>query len=355
MQQTSGELTDKGILVKKPKDVGRLFTKSHFGTTLPGNYLLLNLIEGIYLHTEEKLRVFQNEREIGFEELVSLAVKQIDRFETLYLMFKDLRRRGYAVQPAPTYPPFDFHIRKKDLKEKTDPSPCLISVYSERDIIDIVTIYHLTQEASNHESALWLGIVDEEGDVTYYDVSQCDLRGHMKPQKFAKSKGLLLENRVVIFDEIEAKNLLCKEFFGKPFGTGLQLSLVEALYLMEQNLIAIHSKKTDKPLSHDNVKDMMMASQPDIEQRLSVFNDLKQRGLIVKTGFKFGAHFRAYTDKPERTHADYLIHVLKPTFSAMWAEFSRAVRLAHSVNKEIAFALIDSTQISYIKFGRLRP
>jgi tRNA-intron endonuclease len=355
MQRTSGELTDKGILVKKPKEVGRLFTKSHFGTTLSGNSLLLNLIEGIYLLTEEKLRVFQNEREIGFEELVSLAIKKIDRFETLYLMFRDLRRRGYAVQLTTAYPPFDFHIHKKDPEEENDPSLCLISAFSERDIIDITTIHHLTLEASKHDSALWFGIVDEEGDVTYYDVSPCDLQGEMKPQKFVKSKGLLLENRVIIFDETAAKNLLSKEFFGKPFGTGLQLSLVEARYLMERNLLEILSKKTEKPMTHDTVKDMMKKAQPDIEDRLSVFTDLKQRGLIVKTGFKFGAHFRAYTNKPEKTHADYLIHVLTPDFSAMWAEISRAVRLAHSVNKEIAFALVETARISYIKFGRLRP
>ena len=82
---------------------------------------------------------------------------------------------------------------------------------------------------------------------------------------------------------------------------------------------------------------------------------MKKRGLIVKTGFKFGAHFRAYTKKPDETHAEYLIHAVDKKFKRMWAEISRAVRLAHSVNKEITFARVEENNIDYIRFGRLRP
>ena len=77
--------------------------------------------------------------------------------------------------------------------------------------------------------------------------------------------------------------------------------------------------------------------------------------MLVKTGFKFGAHFRAYTKKPEETHAEYLVHVVPNGFKSTWAEISRAVRLAHSVNKEIAFARVEKNKIDYVKFGRLRP
>ena len=82
---------------------------------------------------------------------------------------------------------------------------------------------------------------------------------------------------------------------------------------------------------------------------------MKKNGLIVKTGFKFGSHFRAYTKKPGETHAEYLIHAVNADFKSLWSEISRAVRLAHSVNKEIIFAKVNKNYIDYIKFGRLRP
>ena len=103
------------------------------------------------------------------------------------------------------------------------------------------------------------------------------------------------------------------------------------------------------------MKDFIKKSQPDIDQILLVYKDLKKRGLIVKTGFKFGSHFRAYTKKPGETHAEYLIHVVGQNYTVLWAEISRAVRLAHSVNKEIVFAKVENKKIDYIKFGRLRP
>ena len=121
------------------------------------------------------------------------------------------------------------------------------------------------------------------------------------------------------------------------------------------NIIELKNAKEEKELSLDEFKKIIKKSQPDIELILTVFKDLKKRGLIVKTGFKFGAHFRAYTKKPEETHAEYLIHVVNKKYKVLWAEISRAVRLAHSVNKEIIFAKVEGKKIDYIKFGRLRP
>ena len=82
---------------------------------------------------------------------------------------------------------------------------------------------------------------------------------------------------------------------------------------------------------------------------------MKKKGIIPKTGFKFGTHFRAYTSHPDKIHAEYLVHVVNKDFKSLWAEFSRAVRLAHSVNKEIVFSRIIKNKVEYVSFGRLRP
>ena len=54
---------------------------------------------------------------------------------------------------------------------------------------------------------------------------------------------------IVIFDRDIAKKLFEKEFYGKSFGEGLQLSLVEALYLSQKGFIDIQTtdgKKVSK-------------------------------------------------------------------------------------------------------------
>ena len=220
--------------------------------------------------------------------------------------------------------------------------------------MDLKETKNLIQDITKKNGELWFAIVDEEGDLTYYRVSLQDMKGDVSEHDYPKGHSILLKNRIVLFDNKLAKSLFQKEFFGKPFGDGLQLSLVEGLYLLEKKVIDIFSTQSKK-LSHKEYKKIIHKLQPDIKSRLLVFSDLKKSGLIVKTGFKFGVHFRAYTKQPDKTHAEYLVHVVDKDFKSIWAEMSRAVRLAHSVNKEIVFARIDGEKIDYIKFGRLRP
>ncbi|MFW6121878.1 MAG: hypothetical protein ACOC80_13425 [Petrotogales bacterium] len=90
-------MIDNKIIVKKPKDVGRLYTKSRFGIPLPGNNLELDLIEGVFLLEEGKIRIFHNKNGMSFQDLVKIAAQKIADFEIKYLIFKDLRKRGYSV------------------------------------------------------------------------------------------------------------------------------------------------------------------------------------------------------------------------------------------------------------------
>ncbi|DAC72573.1 MAG TPA: tRNA-intron lyase [Thermoplasmata archaeon] len=346
-----GELIDNHIEIKKASDIGRLFNKSHIGTLLSNNTLQLNLLEGVFLLDEGKMILFQNRKQINFSHLLKRAVQQIPEFETKYLVYKDLRSRGHAI----TLNDDDAHVSFSKFKEKNKIVPsCVIAAFSERDILDIEVTKKLIQQFTKKNNTLWFALVDEEGDLTYYDVSGVNLTGDISEQQYPKGSCILLKNRLIVFDKKLADQLLQKEFFGKPFGEMLQLSFVEALYLLEKNVLEVQTMD-GKNLTEEKCIQLMQQHQPDIVQRLMVFKDLKQRGLLVKTGFKFGAHFRAYTKQPDKTHAEYLIHVVEKGFTSIWAEISRAVRLAHTVNKEFVFACIDGHTIDYIKLGRLRP
>jgi tRNA-intron endonuclease len=341
----TGELFKDKIIISKPKEVGRLYNKSSFGKPLSGNKLELDLIEGVFLRDEGKIKIKKGKTEVEFQNLVEFASKKISNFEIKYLVFRDLRKRGHAIH---------LDEKEKNITFSQFKNEFFVIVFSERDIIDLEKIKKDIQKATNKGIKLWIAIVDEEGDITYYDTSLFDIKGKVKKHKFSKENCVLLDNRAIVFDKKLASALFEKEFFGKPFGEWLQISLVEALYLSDKGIVDI-TKTGGKKLSADLVEKNIAKIQPDIKERLIVFEDLKKRGLIVKTGFKFGSHFRAYTKSPDETHAEYLIHVVKSDFKSIWEEISRAVRLAHSVNKEICLAQISKSKIDYIKFGRLRP
>lgn len=343
--QVTGELKEDKIIIKKPKDVGRLYNKSHFGKIIDGNKLELNLLEGVFLLGEGKINLFENKVRIDIEKLIKISAKSIPDFEIKYHAFKDLRNRGHAIK---------FYDKDKNIDFFNFNNTFYLSTYSERDFLLIDEAKKLIKKVEKKQKELWVGILDEEGDLTYYIMSLLDIKGKNKEHIFEKTKGILLKDRVVVFDKKASKNLHEKEFYGKPFGDGLQLSIVEAMHLQENDFLDIYTTD-DKKISKQNFLKIVKVQQPDIKLRFSVFKDLKKRGLLVKTGFKFGAHFRTYTTKPEDTHAEYLVHVVPTGFKSTWAEISRAVRLAHSVNKEIVFSRVDKLNIDYIKFGRLRP
>jgi tRNA-intron endonuclease len=332
-----GEIVNSKIIVKRAKDIGKLYYRSNFGKLLD-NGLELNLLEGAFLLEEGKIKIFKDKEELGFEDIIRIAEEKIAHFSTKYRIYKDLRKRGYTLRISEEEEGF-YHEQN------------FISAFSERDILNLQNTKDLVKRLGKD---IWFAIVDEEGDITYYTVSLSNPKGEVEEGIFPKGEGFYSENSVILFDHELSKALHTKEFFGKSFGKGLQLSMVEALYLSEKGILKIKTTNGER-ITLKRLKKEVKEMQPDIMLRLAVFKDLKRRGLIVKTGFKFGAHFRAYSKHPDKTHAEYLIHVPGKEYQAIWSEISRAVRLAHSVNKEIAFALVNRDKIEYIRFGRLRP
>jgi tRNA-intron lyase len=71
------------------------------------------------------------------------------------------------------------------------------------------------------------------------------------------------------------------------------------------------------------------------------YQDLRNRGWFVRTGFKYGTHFRVYTEHPSKGHSSLLVHCMKGSDRPTWEELSRGIRLCHSVNKRMIYAFLD--------------
>ena len=111
-------------------------------------------------------------------------------------------------------------------------------------------------------------------------------------------------------------------------------------------------------MSLKRFKKLASALQPEFERRMAVYKDLKMRKLIVKTGVKYGTHFRVYEGDPDCDHSEFLMHAVPENFETTWEEISRAVRLAQGVRKQMLFARIlngKKENIEYIRIARIRP
>lgn len=355
MNPVKGILKDNEIIISNAKDIGRLYTKSNFGTTQSNNTLKISFIEAAFLLDERKLILFHQNKPISFDQLIRIAAIDDPSFETKFIIFQNLRNRGQQITLCPEKHEFTFSLEKKNDGETE--KQCYILACSERNKPDLKQYKKLIEHTQKTNAEAWLAIADEEGDVTYYTISEINLQGITEKRTYPPFIGVSLQDRVLIFNESISNQLHQKEFFGKPFGKGLQLSLVEAVHLMQRGMLIIHHPETDNPIAEKELLTLFSTHQPDLSLRTAVFNDLKERGLRVKTGFKFGTHFRGYTQSPNKSHAEYLIHAVTPHFQSSWAEISRAIRLAHSVNKIFAFAIVEekTENISYVSLQRLRP
>jgi len=348
-----GELIDGEILVQDEREASQIYEKGQFGTPQSGGGLKLDLMEGIYLKESGRLEVMRKGRKVKMERLIRLANGLIPCFEIKYLVYRDLRQRGYVVKG--NIPPLDFRVFPRGGGPNRTPSKYWVCALSERSVFDLEELTKILSRVMEVRKELLLAVVDEESDLTYYVVQDVRPKGRVPQQKLKLlATATFLEDRSLVLDPEEAKRLHETEFFGKMVGNRLQLSLLETAHLLKRGVIEVRNARTGRKMGLERFMREARKVQPDFDLRLRVYEDLKDRGIVVKTGFKYGSHFRAYVGRPDRDHAKYLVHAFPHNYRGMWPEISRAVRLAHGVKKTILLGRVGNN-IRYIRLQRVRP
>jgi tRNA-intron endonuclease len=140
----------------------------------------------------------------------------------------------------------------------------------------------------------------------------------------------------------EAQDLASKSSFGEIKAGKVLYSIYEALYLLENNKAELLKGKKKVSLAE------LLKKASDIAY--SAFKDLRNKGYVVKEGLKFGADFRVYKpgEKPGKAHAKYLLYAVDSKQKLNLADFCAKARIAHSTNKALLLAVIDSEgDVSY--------
>jgi tRNA-intron endonuclease len=181
------------------------------------------------------------------------------------------------------------------------------------------------------------------------------------PKKIPKAE--LEDNRVVIWNKDDAAQLFNDGWFGELFDNRLELSLVEATFLLERKKIEI--RKGGKKVS---LKEMYKHNQKIDSRfvtRYTVYKDMRERGLPVRTGFKFGCDFRVYErgvtpvkkgPKAPHEHTKWIVFCVSEDYNCSFQELSRAVRLAHNIRANMLWAVVDNEgDVTYYSINYLSP
>ena len=350
----AGRLAGSHVLVDDQAEASTIHNKGFYGVPQTGGSLKLDIMEATYLVESKRLEVVSDEGPMTSGELMKLAHRGSEGFEVQYLVYRELRQRGYVVKLGS--PPLDFRVFPRGGSPNKTPSKWWVAAISERSTFELGTLLeHLDRTADVHKKLL-LAVVDEESDVTYYEVKRSSPRGKIPALDVSHPvEASLMADRVMVSDDDGVKALHDGQFFGKRIGPLLQLSLIEAAFLVEIGALKLRDAKAGRNVTLATLKKRARESQPDFDLRFSAFKDMKAKGLLVKTGFKYGSHFRAYEGDPGKQHARYLVHAVPEDYTAMWPEVSRAVRLAHGVKKEILLGRVTDKEVEYVSLSRYRP
>ena len=179
--------------------------------------------------------------------------------------------------------------------------------------------------------------------------------------KKAKKKlvsALLAGERVITESSDESREFYNQSRFGKLAEDGkVELSLLEALYLMERERLEIKSESGRKVTFESYLK-KARAVEPNFWIRYCVFKDMRNRGYIVKTALKFGADFRVYDRgiKPGEDHARWIIYPVHEGETLTWYEFAAKNRVAHSTKKRLLMGIVDDEgDVTYYEIRWMRP
>jgi tRNA-intron endonuclease len=172
----------------------------------------------------------------------------------------------------------------------------------------------------------------------------------------------LIENFLVVWNPEEGSELYKKGFYGKPIGIAkpkipefnvpLILDLMEGLYLVEKENITVHERNPKKKVSLKKLRQMAKQLYEEFEEKYSVYRDLRDKGLVVTPGIKFGCDFAVYKHGPGMEHAPYMVSVKLADSQITATEIVKAGRLATTVRKRFIIAVpdIEKDRTKYLIF-----
>jgi tRNA-intron endonuclease, archaea type len=151
-----------------------LFASQRFGEK-DGEKILYSLSETLFLVERKKMEVIDfRGKKISKKELVKKFQRIDKKFKTKYFVFKDLRKKGYIVKTALKFGA-EFRVYEPGKKIGRHHAKWILFPVSENQAMTWHDFSAKNRVAHSTKKNLLIAIVDEEGDVSYYEV------GWLKP------------------------------------------------------------------------------------------------------------------------------------------------------------------------------
>jgi tRNA-intron endonuclease len=168
MNKIKGYLEGQNIS-SNSQEAYALNAKSFFGEKKEDK-IIYSPLEALFLIEKEKMEIFSKNKKITSDQIGNFFRKIDKDLQMRYPVFKELREKGYIVKTALKFGA-DFRVYEKGKKPGEEHAKWIVFVeYSSRKI-NWNEFSAKNRVAHSTKKKLLIAIVDEEKDITYYEVS----------------------------------------------------------------------------------------------------------------------------------------------------------------------------------------
>ena len=167
--KTTGVLVKKGIKIAEQSSIDALSQRGY--GTAENDVFTLAFYEALYLVDKELLGVKDKKgKEVDFQSLLQCYEKANENAWVNYLVYRDLRSRGYVVREG-FGAGIDFRIYERGAYGK-DTASYLVLGTQEGKPLPINDLAATLQHCQSQKKELILAVMNRRGEIVYYSVSE---------------------------------------------------------------------------------------------------------------------------------------------------------------------------------------
>ena len=166
--RTSGVLADKGITISEQSNIDALSSRGY--GTLENKVFTLTFYESLYLLDKEMLEIKREKgKTVDFQSLLHYYETQNDNAWVNYLVYRDLRSRGYVVREG-FGGGINFRVYERGSYGK-DTAPYLIMGTQEGKPLPVNDLADALSKCKSQKKELILAVINRRGEIVHYSVS----------------------------------------------------------------------------------------------------------------------------------------------------------------------------------------
>ena len=164
----SAKLINEKIIVINPK-MQNILTERGFGES-EKDTLVLDSFEALYLLYNNKLELKKVNKTIVFDELIQQYIQKNDDILTQFLLYRDLRTKGYVVKDGFGFGS-DFRVYERGNYGLKD-AKFIIFAFNEGTQQKLGKLYKNIEEITKMGKEPIIAVIERRGEIIYYKINK---------------------------------------------------------------------------------------------------------------------------------------------------------------------------------------